>query len=107
MAQTYLFPVLNSRRIQHNPNSSSNSLCRQIVSELCTNCTSATVWTCHFSPDHSNLACFLVTFGNRCFRNSVNVGHAFSQVEFRVFLRLDPSIRINEVLSCWLRRPRW
>merc|ERR1719285_484869 len=90
MAHThYFFLRSNSRRIQHNPNSSSNSLCRKIMSELGTNCTSAAVRTGHLSPDHSDLARFLVSLGNRCFGNPVHVGHTFPQVEFSVFLRLD------------------
>merc|ERR1712189_130517 len=44
--------------VQHYSDSFSDCLGWKIVSEFCTYCTCAAMWTCDFSPNHSDLARF-------------------------------------------------
>merc|ERR1712142_196066 len=77
-------------RVEHHPHSSSNSLCRKIVAELCPYSTRTTMGSRHFTPNHSDLACFLITFSNGSFRDSVHICNSLAQIEFCILLRLHP-----------------
>lgn len=80
---------LDSRRIEHNTNGSTNSLRRQVSSKSGADGTVVTVMSHNFAPHDANVALLLVVAALVGSASTENEGNALAHVEFSVGLGVN------------------